>query len=57
MVHPGKVRDVANSPNDHDIGKHLVKQRLAWISSSKPDANPSRATLQAVNSFLMPRPD
>ncbi|KAK5051856.1 hypothetical protein LTR84_002659 [Exophiala bonariae] len=39
------------------IDKSLVKQRLAWITSSKPDANPSRATLQAVNSFLMRRPD
>ncbi len=39
------------------VDKLLVKQRLAWISSAKPDANPSRATLQAVNSFLMRRPD
>ncbi|KAJ9612126.1 tRNA A64-2'-O-ribosylphosphate transferase [Cladophialophora chaetospira] len=36
--------------------KQLVKQRLAWITCSKADANPSRATLQAVNSFLMQRP-
>jgi len=40
-----------------DVDKHLVKQRLAWITSSKPDANPSRATLQAVNSYLIQRPD
>lgn len=39
------------------VDKSLVKQRLAWITSSKPDANPSRATLQAVNSFLMRRPE
>lgn len=39
------------------IDKNLVKQRLAWITNAKPDANPSRATLQAVNSFLMQRPD
>lgn len=39
------------------MDKSLVKQRLAWITISKPDANPSRATLQAVNSFLMQRPD
>jgi tRNA A64-2'-O-ribosylphosphate transferase len=38
------------------IDKTFVKQRLAWITSSKPDANPSRSTLQAVNSFLMERP-
>ncbi|KAK5073511.1 tRNA A64-2'-O-ribosylphosphate transferase [Lithohypha guttulata] len=39
------------------IDKQFIKQRLAWITSSKPDANPSRATLQAVNSFLMGRSD
>jgi len=39
------------------IDKNLVKQRLTWITNSKPDANPSRATLQAVNAFLMHRPD
>lgn len=36
------------------VDKHLVKKRLVWITSSKPDVNPSRATLQAVNSILMP---
>ncbi|KPI37814.1 uncharacterized protein AB675_206 [Cyphellophora attinorum] len=40
---------------DH-IDKLMVKKRLAWITESKPDANPSRATMQAVNSFLMERP-
>ncbi|ETI23252.1 hypothetical protein G647_05051 [Cladophialophora carrionii CBS 160.54] len=44
--------------NEHPlVDKHLVKQRLAWITSSKSDANPSRATLQAVHSFLMQRPE
>ncbi|EXJ62892.1 initiator tRNA phosphoribosyl transferase [Cladophialophora yegresii CBS 114405] len=44
--------------NEHPlVDKHLVKQRLAWITSSKADANPSRATLQAVHSFLMRRPE
>lgn len=38
------------------IDKQLIKQRLAWITTSKPDVNPSRSTLQAVNSFLMERP-
>ena len=38
------------------IDKAYIKKRLAWISSSMPDANPSRATLQSVNSFLMARP-
>ena len=38
------------------IDKDIVRRRLAWISTSMPDANPSRATLQSVNSFLMRRP-
>lgn len=37
-----------------NIDKHLVKQRLVWITTSKSDVNPSRSTLQAVNTFLMP---
>ncbi|KAK5944665.1 tRNA A64-2'-O-ribosylphosphate transferase [Knufia obscura] len=44
-------------PQTHVIDKQFIKQRLAWITSSKPDANPSRATLQAVNSFLIGPPD
>lgn len=30
-----------------------IKKRLSWIIVSKPDAAPSRATLQSVNSYLM----
>ncbi|KIV77806.1 hypothetical protein PV11_09586 [Exophiala sideris] len=53
----GRLKDDLDKGLTVDVNKHLVKQRLAWISSAKPDANPSRATLQAVNSFLMQRPD
>lgn len=35
------------------INKTLIRQRLSWIMVSMPDASPSRATLQSVNSFLM----
>ncbi|APA07869.1 hypothetical protein sscle_03g026390 [Sclerotinia sclerotiorum 1980 UF-70] len=35
------------------INKDFIRRRLSWISTSMPDANPSRATLQSVNSFLM----
>lgn len=49
----GKV----NFPIDVIIDKQFIRQRLVWITSSKPDINPSRATLQAVNAFLMDRPD
>ncbi|KAL4884163.1 tRNA A64-2'-O-ribosylphosphate transferase [Aspergillus karnatakaensis] len=42
---------------DQVIGKQFIRQRLAWIVSSKHDVNPSRSTLQSVNAFLMQRPD
>ncbi|KAI1613826.1 initiator tRNA phosphoribosyl transferase [Exophiala viscosa] len=53
----GQLKDDLGIGSTVEVNKQLVKQRLAWISSAKPDANPSRATLQAVNSFLMQRPD
>ncbi|KZM21868.1 transferase [Ascochyta rabiei] len=36
-----------------NIDKTLIKQRLSWITTSNPALNPSRATLQSVNSVLM----
>lgn len=36
------------------IDKTVIRRRLATITTSKPDANPSRATLQSVHAFLMP---
>ncbi|KAJ5576042.1 hypothetical protein N7535_002968 [Penicillium sp. DV-2018c] len=39
------------------ISKQFIRQRLAWLVSSKHDVNPSRATLQSVNAFLMQPPD
>ncbi|KAJ5947438.1 hypothetical protein N7466_000453 [Penicillium verhagenii] len=39
------------------ISKTFIRQRLAWIVSSKHDVNPSRSTLQSVNAFLMQPPD
>lgn len=38
-----------------EIDKGFIRRRLAWLTMAKPDVNPSRATLQAVNGFLMPR--
>ena len=38
------------------VDKNFIRSRLGWVSTSMPDANPSRATLQSVNSFLMERP-
>jgi tRNA A64-2'-O-ribosylphosphate transferase len=39
-----------------DIDKNFIRSRMGWISTSMPDANPSGATLQSVNSYLMERP-
>ncbi|GAB1742745.1 hypothetical protein NU219Hw_g8457t1 [Hortaea werneckii] len=35
------------------LNKEVIRQRLAWIMVSMPDASPSRATLQSVNAFLL----
>lgn len=35
------------------IDKIFIRRRLAWISTSIPNTNPSRATLRSVNDFLM----
>lgn len=47
---------ISDSRTSAAIDKSFVRRRLAWITSAIPDANPSRSTLQAVNSFLMKRP-
>ncbi|PNS15468.1 Diadenosine 5',5'''-P1,P4-tetraphosphate phosphorylase 2 [Sphaceloma murrayae] len=43
------------STNDstRTMNKDFIKKRLSWIMASIPDANPSRATLQSVNAFLL----
>ncbi|KAJ5099504.1 hypothetical protein N7532_006505 [Penicillium argentinense] len=41
------------SQGEHSVSKQYIRQRLAWIVSSKHDVNPSRSTLQSVNAFLM----
>ncbi|KAF2484504.1 tRNA a64-2'-o-ribosylphosphate transferase [Neohortaea acidophila] len=38
------------------LDKDIIKQRLSWIMMSRPDAAPSRATLQSVNAFLLGPP-
>ncbi|TVY90173.1 Uncharacterized protein LAWI1_G004497 [Lachnellula willkommii] len=48
----GKFQEKTNPT----IDKSFIRSRLGWISTSMPDANPNRATLQSVNSFLMDRP-
>ncbi|KAL7270491.1 tRNA A64-2'-O-ribosylphosphate transferase [Rhizina undulata] len=35
------------------VDKQFIRKKLAWISLSRAEANPSRSSLNAVNSFLM----
>jgi len=46
----GKLDCIHRQPT---INKAEIKKRLSWIIVSKPDAAPSRATLQSVNSYIM----
>ncbi|KAF4450851.1 hypothetical protein F53441_6074 [Fusarium austroafricanum] len=46
----GKIRDPAKNVS---FTKTLIRSRLGFIMTAYPGANPSRATLQSVNSFLM----
>jgi len=39
------------------IDKQFIRRRLGWIMTAMSDANPSRSTLQSVNSYLMERPN
>ncbi|CAG8961479.1 hypothetical protein HYFRA_00013931 [Hymenoscyphus fraxineus] len=48
----GRITDASNP----GIDKSFIRSRLGWVSTSMPDANPNRATLQSVNSYLMDRP-
>lgn len=48
-IRPGK--EIKEPPNG--LNKQTIKQKLSWISVAKPDANPSRTTLQSVNAFLL----
>src|SRR5882762_3990017 len=36
--------------------KKSIRTRLEWIIASRPQANPSRATLRRVNKFLLSPP-
>ncbi|EGR49288.1 uncharacterized protein TRIREDRAFT_106276 [Trichoderma reesei QM6a] len=46
----GRPRDPGEGPS---FTKTLVKMRLGAVMTAYPEANPSRNTLQSVNSFLM----
>lgn len=46
--------DPKTTASKDPIDKTIIRRRLAKITSAKPTANPSRATLQSVHAFLMP---
>ena len=48
----GAVRGQDDKPQ---FNKNMIKIRLGRIMTTMPEANPNRATLQSVNSFLMDR--
>ncbi|KAF3049623.1 hypothetical protein E8E11_002601 [Didymella keratinophila] len=45
--------DLSQPREARHVDKTFIKQRLSWITTSNPALNPSRATLQSVNSVLM----
>jgi tRNA A64-2'-O-ribosylphosphate transferase len=40
-------------PRRQGIDKTSIRKKLSWITTDMPAANPSRATMNAVNEFLM----
>ncbi|KAI8978289.1 initiator tRNA phosphoribosyl transferase [Trametes punicea] len=50
------VKEDGTSPQAVNASKDSIKTRLQWIISSRPEANPSRATLKRVNEFLLSSP-
>lgn len=44
---------ISTNRTTDDIDKSFIRQRLSWITTSYPTANPARATLQSINSFLI----
>ncbi|KAK6542527.1 hypothetical protein TWF694_006477 [Orbilia ellipsospora] len=49
----GHLISSSTTSSNPQIDKTIIRQRLSWIISDRMQANPSRATLQAVNLFLM----
>ncbi|KAH5535459.1 hypothetical protein HBI27_172210 [Parastagonospora nodorum] len=49
--------DLSTRRGAAEINKNFIKQRLSWITTSNPALNPSRTTLQSVNSVLLTTQD
>lgn len=56
MTNGYAIGDFTLQQDPRKIDKLYIRRRLSWIAVSHPSANPSRATLQAVKSFLMKSP-
>jgi tRNA A64-2'-O-ribosylphosphate transferase len=52
----GQLTGRAKPPVTEKIDKLFIRRRLSWIMTAMPHANPSGATLQSVNSYLIGRP-
>ncbi|OCK77273.1 tRNA a64-2'-O-ribosylphosphate transferase [Lepidopterella palustris CBS 459.81] len=44
---------ISTHPTSLTVSKPFIRQRLSWITTSLPTANPSRSTLQSINSHLI----
>jgi tRNA A64-2'-O-ribosylphosphate transferase len=53
FVDDAGVVDMRKAREPRNVDKTFIKQRLSWITTSNPALNPSRATLQSVNTTLM----
>jgi tRNA A64-2'-O-ribosylphosphate transferase len=52
----GHLERSSDASGSRKVDKLFIRRRLGWIMTAMPDSNPSRSTLQSVNSYLMERP-
>ncbi|KAG9117268.1 hypothetical protein FRC07_007402 [Ceratobasidium sp. 392] len=45
--------DATRAEEANSVNKDLIRRRLQWVLSSRPGANPARATLRRINEYLM----
>jgi tRNA A64-2'-O-ribosylphosphate transferase len=52
----GQLKGLDEHQDEEWIDKLFIRRRLGWIMTAMPHVNPTGATLQSVNSYLMGRP-
>ncbi|TDL23114.1 initiator tRNA phosphoribosyl transferase [Rickenella mellea] len=52
----GKLVDPNDLIDERLVDKNSIRTRLQWIIASRPQANPSRATLKRVNEYFLSSP-